>query len=266
MASPNSGSILFTVDVEEFDTAVEFGHPIPLREQVAVSTRGLTLLAERFDAVDVRTTLFTTANYALHESDLILKLAQKHEIASHGYFHTTFEPADLLTSRLALEALLNRPVTGFRRARMGYVDPNDVRAAGYQYNSSLHPTWLPGRYNHWGEPRHPFRESSVWQIPASVTPNLRLPLFWLSLKNFPFAYYKQLCRQTLKADGFLNLYVHPWEFTDLSGYEKIPAYVRRHSKDELLDRVEKLLRYLKPLGDFTSMGDFAQGLQVNVPV
>lgn len=261
MASPDRRKrILFTVDVEEFDTAVEFGHNIPMDEQVAVSTRGLKLLADRFDAVSARTTLFTTANYAMHEPALIKALARKHEIASHGYYHTTFEPADLLKSRLALQELLNQPITGFRRARMGFVDPTDVEQAGYQYNSSLHPTWLPGRYNHWGEPRRPFKESDVWQIPASVTPTLRLPLFWLSLKNFPFAYYKQLCRQTLQTDGFLNLYVHPWEFTDLSSYEKIPTYVRRHSRDELLDRVENLLRYLKRFGDFSTMAEFASSL------
>lgn len=252
--------ILFTVDVEEFDTAVEFGHDIPLSEQIAVSTRGLRGLAERLDTVGARSTLFTTANYALQEPELIRQLAKHHEIASHGYFHTTFEPADLLKSRLALEALLQQPVMGFRRARMGFVDPADVQQAGYQYNSSLHPTWLPGRYNHWGEPRHPFREAGVWQVPASVTPGLRLPLFWLSLKNFPFSYYKQLCRQTLRADGFLNLYVHPWEFTDLAGYERIPAYVRRHSSGLLLDRVESLLRYLQPMGEFTTMNNYVRTL------
>ncbi len=253
--------ILFTVDVEEFDTALEFGHAIPLSEQMAVSTRGLLPLTERFATVGATTTLFTTANYALHEPELIRKLATQHEIASHGYYHTTFEPADLLKSRLALEELLGAPVTGFRRARMGYVNPVDVQQAGYAYNSSLHPTWLPGRYNHWGEPRHPFKEQGVWQIPASVTPTVRLPLFWLSLKNFPFAFYKQLCRQTLRADGFLNLYVHPWEFTDLAMYDKIPAYVRRHSREVLLDRVEELLRYLKPQGEFSTMRDFAATLQ-----
>ncbi len=191
---------------------------------------------------------------------MIKTLAQTHEIASHGYVHATFEPADLLKSRLALEELLDRPVAGFRRARMGYVDPADVQRAGYGYNSSLHPTWLPGRYNHWGEPRRPFQERGVWQIPASVTPRLRLPLFWLSLKNFPFAYYKHLCRQTLQTDGFLNLYVHPWEFTDLSAYDRIPAYVRRYSRDQLLDRVEALLRYLNPFGDFCTMGEFVEQL------
>ena len=261
MGSPDRrNTILFTVDVEEFDTAVEFGHNISLNEQIAVSSRGLRLVAERFDAVNVPTTLFTTANYALHEPDLIRDLSQKHEIASHGYYHTTFEPNDLLTSRLALEKLLGKPVTGFRRARMGFVDPVDVQKAGYQYNSSLHPTWLPGRYNHWGEPRRPFRELGVWQVPASVTPTLRLPLFWLSLKNFPFGLYKQLCRQTLQSDGFLNLYVHPWEFTDLSAYDRIPTYVRRYSRDQLLDRVESLLRYLKLQGEFSTMGEYVQQL------
>ncbi len=260
MASSTDRSLLFTVDVEEFDTALEYGHELSLAEQIAVSTRGLRLLSDRFEVTNARVTLFTTANYAIHEPDLIKKLAVTHEIASHGYFHTTFEPADLATSKTALENLLGQPVTGFRRARMGAVNPGDVAAAGYLYNSSLHPTFIPGRYNHWGESRHPFREAGVWQIPASVTPRLRLPLFWLSLKNFPFSVYKQLCLQTLRADGFLNLYVHPWEFTDLDQYELIPAYVRRHSRDELLDRVEALLRFLQPHAEYRTMGEFANTL------
>ncbi|MBO0929476.1 DUF3473 domain-containing protein [Fibrella aquatilis] len=260
MASTSPPRILFTVDVEEFDTALEYGHDLSLLDQIAVSTKGLRLLAERFEALNARTTLFTTANYALHEPALINQLAQRHEIASHGYYHTTFEPGDLAKSKQALETLLGKPVRGFRRARMGDTNPQEVAEAGYIYNSSLHPTFIPGRYNHWGEPRLPFKELSVWQIPASVTPRLRLPLFWLSLKNFPFAFYKQLCLETLRADGYVNLYVHPWEFTDLAAFDKIPAYVKRHSNHELLDRVETLLRFLRQHGDYATMGEFAETL------
>jgi peptidoglycan/xylan/chitin deacetylase (PgdA/CDA1 family) len=258
MASPHhpTRQLLFTVDVEEFDTAVEFGHDIPLSEQIAVSTRGLRLLAERFGALNARATLFTTANYALHEPELMRQLAQKHEVASHGYYHTTFEPADLASSKAALENLLGTSVRGFRRARMGETNPDDLLAAGYVYDSSLHPTYIPGRYNHWGEPRSPFRQKTLWQIPASVTPRLRIPLFWLSLKNFPFPLYKQLCLQTLRADGYVNLYVHPWEFTDLAAYDKIPGYVTRHAHEALLDRVEALLRFLHQHGDYYTMGEF----------
>ena len=255
-----SRRVLFTVDVEEFDTALEYGHSLSLAEQIAVSTRGLRLLADRLAALRVRATLFTTANYALREQTLIQQLAERHEIASHGYYHTTFEPADLLTSRQALESLIGRPVVGFRRARMGAVDVADLRQAGYLYNSSLHPTLVPGRYNHLNEPRIPFFEGAILQIPASVTPRLRLPLFWLSLKNFPFVWYKQLCLQTLRTDGHLNLYVHPWEFTDLSAYSRIPTYVRRYSHERLLDRVEALLRFLAPHGEFQSMQELAKDL------
>ncbi|MFC5409606.1 polysaccharide deacetylase family protein [Larkinella bovis] len=249
--------ILFTVDVEEFDTALEYGHELSLNEQLIVSTRGLHLLADRLATLNVRATLFTTANYAFHETDLILKLVKTHEIASHGYYHTTFEPADLLKSRRTLEAITGQEVVGFRRARMGEVDEKDLWLAGYRYNSSLHPTYLPGRYNHLREPRTPFQRGGILHIPASVTPRLRLPLFWLSLKNFPFALYKRLCLHTLKTDGFLNLYVHPWEFTDLSDYRKIPAYVRRYSHQRLLDRVEDLLRFLAPHGEYRTMQEFA---------
>lgn len=255
-----SRRILFTVDVEEFDTALEYGHALSLGEQIAVSTRGLRLLTDRLAALQVRATLFTTANYALHEQSLIQTLANQHEIASHGYYHTTFESADLLTSRRALEKITGRPVVGFRRARMGAVDVDELRRAGYLYNSSLHPTFIPGRYNHFNEPRTPFLEKGILQIPASVTPRLRLPLFWLSLKNFPFFGYKQLCRQTLRTDGHLNLYVHPWEFTDLSAYSRIPTYVRRYSHERLLDRVEALLRYLAPYGEFQTMQEMARDL------
>jgi hypothetical protein len=250
--------IMFTVDVEEFDTALEYGHDLSINEQLAVSTRGLQLLIDRLAGLNVRGTLFTTANYAFHEPELVRRLAKTHEIASHGFYHTTFEPADLLKSRRTLESITGRPVIGFRRARMGAVDEADLLQAGYRYNSSLHPTFLPGRYNHLREPRTPFVSGDILHIPASVTPKLRLPLFWLSLKNFPFSVYKRLCLNTLHTDGFLNLYVHPWEFTDLSEYTKIPAYVRRYSHERLLDRVETLLRYLAPHGDFQTMQEFSK--------
>ncbi|GAB3260216.1 polysaccharide deacetylase family protein [Larkinella harenae] len=249
--------ILFTVDVEEFDTALDYGHNLSLNEQLIVSTRGTQLLAELLAVHNIRATLFTTANYAFHEAALVRKLAQTHEIASHGYYHATFEPADLLKSRRTLESITGQPIVGFRRARMGEVDENDLFQAGYRYNSSLHPTFLPGRYNHLRKPRKPFVSGGILHIPASVTPRLRLPLFWLSMKNFPLDIYQRLCLRTLRTDGFLNLYVHPWEFTDLSAYHRIPVYIRRYSHQRLLDRLDKLLHFLAEHGEYGTMNQFA---------
>jgi hypothetical protein len=68
--------IMFTVDVEEFDTALEYGHDLSINEQLAVSTRGLQLLIDRLAGLNVRGTLFTTANYAFHEPELVRRSGQ----------------------------------------------------------------------------------------------------------------------------------------------------------------------------------------------
>ena len=67
-----------------------------------------------------------------------------------------------------------------------------VSVAGYCYDASIHPTWLPGRYNNLHLPKTSYFDNELLRIPASVSPTLRIPLFWLSFKNFPFEYYKKL--------------------------------------------------------------------------
>ena len=71
--------ILLTFDVEEFDTALEYGNMIPLDEQLEVSTRGMELIKGVLDRTGVRSTMFTTATYALNNQELIKNLAKNHE-------------------------------------------------------------------------------------------------------------------------------------------------------------------------------------------
>ncbi|MGS0033334.1 hypothetical protein ACUOGZ_25295, partial [Escherichia coli] len=100
-------------------------------------------------------------------------------------------------------------------------------------------------------------DAPMWRIPASVTPHLRIPLFWLSAKNIPFAIYKQLCIQTLKKDEVLCLYFHPWEFTDIKGFG-LPAYTRRFAGATFITRIEKLLKSFSNHGEFITMNDYNQ--------
>jgi peptidoglycan/xylan/chitin deacetylase (PgdA/CDA1 family) len=255
--------ILLTFDVEEFDTALEYGNMIELSEQLDVSTRGMNLIEAMLNRTGVKATMFTTANYALHNQELMHRLGQNHEVASHGYWHTTFVPADLATSKAALEGITGKPVVGFRRARMMPVEELDLIAAGYQYNSSLNPTVIPGRYNHWDKPVLPFKKKGIINVPASVSPNLRVPLFWLSFKNFPMWYYKFISAYTLRKHGFLNIYFHPWEFTDLSAYQ-MPDYVRRYSKDLLIQRLEEYINWLKGKGEFVTMQEYVEELSSTI--
>jgi hypothetical protein len=127
--------------------------------------------------------------------------------------------------------------------------------AGYTYDSSLNPTFLPGRYNNLGKPRLPFIFDGLFILPTSVTSTFRIPLFWISFKNFPAGVYTMLAKKVLKKDKYLNLYFHPWEFANISSY-KLPHYVKRTSGNSLLVKFEKLLIELKQNGDFISTAQY----------
>ncbi|MDE3252527.1 MAG: DUF3473 domain-containing protein [Bacteroidota bacterium] len=247
--------ILLSFDVEEFDLPLEYGHQIPMEKQIETGINGLKAIDPFLTDPDLKVTLFTTAHFALQVPDSIRSLAEHHEIASHTYYHSSFDVPDLLASRLALEKISGTNVNGIRMPRMRDVLAADLLQAGYTYDSSINPTWIPGRYNHFNLPRTTFLEKDLTRIPASVSPLIRVPLFWLSFKNLPFPVYKSLALQTLQKDGYLCLYFHPWEFTDLSSFG-LPVIVRKIDGNRLQERLQLLLTHLKKEADFITIQDY----------
>lgn len=239
--------ILLSFDVEEFDIPKEFGQNIQIEQQLAIGKKGLDAIEPILN--EVPTTLFTTANFADHFPSEIKKLSLAHEIASHTYYHGSFVPKDLLNSRLSLESIIEKPVTGLRMPRMKKIDMPSVKAAGYLYDSSINPTWLPGKYNNIHLPRTVYIDEGIKRLPASVSPNLRIPLFWLSFKNMPYTLFKKLCVQTLRKDGYICLYFHPWEFTSIEEFG-LPMYTRRWAGPIMVSRLLQLIKDLQKEGDF----------------
>jgi peptidoglycan/xylan/chitin deacetylase (PgdA/CDA1 family) len=184
--------ILLTFDVEEFDLPLEYGANISNDEQMEIGKSGLEVLTEILEDKEVSFTLFTTANFALRYPSKIATLSERHEIASHTFFHSSFERDDLKNSRQVLEDITSKKVFGLRMPRMKKISSRWINEAGYRYDSSVNPTWIPGRYNNLSKPRIVFIESGIPKIPVSVSPNFRVPLFWLSFKNFPYAYFRKI--------------------------------------------------------------------------
>ena len=185
-----------------------------------------------------------------------------HELASHGYYHSKFKAEHLLLSKQKLQELTGLPVTGFRMHRMMPVNKAKIEKAGYVYNSSINPTWLPGRYNNLKISRTYFKQGKVLQLPASVTPILRIPLFWLSFHNFSLWLYKYLVKKAYKKDGYINIYFHPWEFTNLKNKERFgfPAYVSKNSGDKMVERMDNLMNWVKTKGyNCSTISDFIKG-------
>lgn len=239
--------IFLSFDIEEFDNPFPCSQQLSFEQQMEISVKGTHRILDLLALHQITATFFCTVNFASHASELIARMVSEgHEVASHGYFHNRFETVHLRQSREALESLTGCPVTGFRMPNMGTVSVDDLADAGYSYNSSLHPTYLPGKYNNFTKPRRIYKEGAVYQIPASVSPAIRLPLFWLALHNYPLAFYKLVAKSALKKDGYLNLYFHPWEFIDLkqSGLD-LPWYVKRNSGDAMFDRLGSFITCLK---------------------
>lgn len=246
---------LLSFDLEEFDIPEEYGQSLEKAVKLAVSLKGLEPLIPLLERLQIRATFFVTAHFAMHYPEVVRALAQTHEVASHGFYHDSFQVQDLRHSKAVLEDITKTAVRGFRMARLQAVSNQAIAEAGYVYNSSMNPTYLPGRYNHFWQKRTMFYSEQLLQIPVSVTPFLRLPLFWLSFKNLPLLVYQLASQWTLRFDRYLNLYFHPWEFTDLTAFQ-LPSYVKRHSGNLMLHRLERYLMWLKPQARFMTFSEF----------
>jgi len=107
----------------------------------------------------------------------------------------------LAKSRAALERITGVAVTGFRMARLAPTDRGTIAAAGYRYNSSENPTWLPGRYNNLRSPRTAYLTAgcSTSDLGDAGGP---LPALLAELKNLPWARIARASAWTLRHDGY----------------------------------------------------------------
>ena len=249
--------VLLSFDIEEFDMPFEYGKEISFADQISISRAGTIAILDLLDKHKIKATFFCTVTFAENVPDLIERITKTgHELASHGYYHSDFKPEHLLQSKVRLQELSGQEITGYRMARMMPVDEQEIEKAGYLYNTSINPTYLPGRYNNFNVSRTHFRKQNVLQIPASVSPMIRFPLFWLSFHNLPLSIYKSLARWTYKKDQYLNIYFHPWEFTDLDDFERFgfPGYVRKNTGSKMINRMDNLISWMKsnryPFGTF----------------
>jgi peptidoglycan/xylan/chitin deacetylase (PgdA/CDA1 family) len=208
---------------------------------------------------NIPATFFTTAFYANRNKELIKNLSENHEIASHSKDHSDFRETDPFESKVEIERITGKKVYGFRMPHFKEIDLSLIKAAGYSYDSSINPTLIPGRYNNLLAHRGIYYDSrsNLIEIPVSVSPIIRFPLFWISFKNIPLPVYLYLCKRSIWKDSYLHLYFHSWEFAELDPF-KIPWYIKTLSGNSLLNRFEKLIVELKKTGDFSTLSGFLE--------
>ena len=171
--------ILLSFDTEEFDVPREHGVDFPLDEAMKVSVYGTNRILDCLKNNGVKATFFCTSNFAENAPEVMRRIMDEgHEVAAHGCDHWRPQASDVSRSKEILERLTGRTIQGYRQPRMFPVSDTELERMGYVYNSSLNPAFIPGRYMHLSEPRTCFMTGKLLQIPASVTPWIRFPLFW----------------------------------------------------------------------------------------
>lgn len=254
--------ILLSFDTEEFDVPRESGVDFSLEEGMKVSSYGTERILDILDRNAVKATFFCTTNFAENAPGIMRRIVESgHEVAAHGCDHWQPKPADVFRAKERLEQLTGQSVNGYRQPRMFFVSDEDIRQAGYLYNSSLNPCFIPGHYNHLDKPRTCFMKDGVLQIPASVTPWIRFPLFWLALHNLPLWMYKWFARRTVSHDGYMATYFHPWEFYPLGEHPefKVGFVSRNHAGRQMEQRLDSVIRMFKERGEeFVTYSDFTR--------
>ena len=169
--------------------------------------------------------------------------------------------------------MLKGKVAGFR-APMCSINStilDCLETSGYTYDSSIHPTYVPGRYNNIGflvHPYHPSKERidkigtrSIVEIPISVTPILHLPIGWMWIRNIGAWYTIIAAERILRRTLPVVLYFHPWDVITPPKVEGVPWYIYRGC-DKMLSKLERFIEHFKHKGlPFHSLIEICAGIQ-----
>ena len=216
---------LLTFDLEEFDLPLEYNIKIDEKDIYEISYKGAIKIIEILNKYDICATFFVTGKFALKFPDIIKTIYEKgHEIGSHSYSHSdnylskNNPKNNIEEGKKILEKIIKNKIIGFRSPRLQKPPYKILRELKFEYDNSLHPTYIPGRYNNILSKRNLFFHNNIFEIPISVTPLTRFPFSWLWFRNFGVRYARVCTDLCLYNPGFVNTYFHPWEFIDIKKY------------------------------------------------
>ena len=217
-------NITITIDVEE-DCP-------PMLTSTRGMEEGLPKLLDLFKKEGVKATFFVTGMMAEQYPDLIHRIPKDgHELGCHGYTHARFDRMETEEARIAIKQA-GKVLRRFSKKLVSFRAPNlqfpakylkILEEEGFLYDSSL-AAYKP-----------PFSQSivegKIVRIPATITSSfLRLP---------PYLFFPLL--RHVKAPV---IFVHPWEFVDMSSLP-IRLDCKFNTGEKALKNLKILIRAFK---------------------
>lgn len=202
-----------------------------LEEANFISEKAFDNLIEFLQNKSGEFTFFVNGEFLQTSNIKLEKIDSRFEISSHGYLHSdklrtakeAYKDVEKITNLLHAQGFSPK---GFRFPNMQF-DPSFIKILNdfnYAYDTSLHPTFVPFKYNNVLKSRKPFYVGSVLEIPATVTPQFRLPLSWFWLRNYPKLLRSHVLQSIVK-EKYIVLYFHNWDLIDLP--KSVNFFIRR---------------------------------------
>lgn len=247
--------VSITIDCEEWNSPFLRGKKDKDHNSTVFSRLGNEALLELFKKHGIKATFFVTGYFAEREPEQVRRMIEEgHEVAAHGYEHhyrgREFDRyADVLKAKKVLEKITGGKVLGFRSPQAQYSPEllQMVKKAGYVYDSSLHPAYLLGYYDHSKKPLRIHKVHDLIEIPVAVMPTTRLPIVWMFMRNIG-VWYTQLGVDALERRGVnANLYFHSWEFVAMNS-KNVPFYFTRKTGPAFVKMLDEFIRINKKKG------------------
>ena len=240
----------FTIDIEP-----DFGGKG--NSDAYFGLKDLPRLEELVKKYDLKITAFVTGK-TFEDNDGLLDIlkSMKFEIEQHSYSHRIGKGSKIDDIKKGLE--VHEKITG--KSPLGYRAPQGeitkeealfLVENGILFDSSIFPTFFPGRYNRLSFPTYPFKlgETNLMEIPFSVIPKIRIPVGFSYIRLFGLNTFKFL----FKIFGMPNLMIidfHSYEFGrppsyyDTPTFTKIVHYRGQHMHKDKILLFEDFIKYI----------------------
>ncbi|WP_262177326.1 polysaccharide deacetylase family protein [Haloarcula laminariae] len=199
------------------------------------------------DGLDLPLSVFVVGETIEERPDAIERLQERLEVEFHlhSYTHDLSGSADLRREvrrgKQAFESFFGRQPAGYRSTQ-GRVDRSDLRlleSEGFQFDSSVFPTYRPGVYNNLDMPIEPYRAGDLYEIPVGVVPKLRIPLSQAYIKAIKTPFLPVLRRVPLQDVVVFN--THLQDFYHTRAHEELD-YPKRFFYGRNIDAAESVFR------------------------
>jgi peptidoglycan/xylan/chitin deacetylase (PgdA/CDA1 family) len=251
---PESRIICLTIDVEP-----DFGGLLPSNFYHGLSN--LKKLGKIVSKYDLKLTAFVTGR-TFEDNPEVLEIlnSMKAEIGQHSYDHQVGHGSKISDIRKGIET--HRKIVGLSpagyRAPQGIINKDEahfLESMNIEYDSSVFPTFFPGRFNNCHFPTNPFiiKGTKIMEIPFSVIPKIKIPFGLSYMQLLGLDAFKFLLK-IFGAPSMIVFDFHTYELGKVESYFKLPlmskiGYFRsQRMYEDPFNVFEKFIEYVLSKG------------------